>query len=383
MIPLTYTLRNIFRRPVQSIQLICGSGFVVLLIMTAMAMNESMKETLSNSGSEQNIIFMGAGSEESIERSEVSPGLEEIISSNLKGINHIMKQPAISPEVHYNGIVKLREGHEAQALIRGIKHQAFWVHHQVRLLQGRYPQSGEIIIGSLAHQKLGLTEETLSLGEELEFNGEAFKIVGVFDAKGTVMEAEIWMPLYDLMTLTQRETLSCVVFSSKNNATYDQADVFAQTRLDLELIALKESEYYEKLSSFYAPIRWMAWISAILISVGAFMGGLNTIYANFSSRMREFGTLQALGFSRKAIFLSIVEEAMSTGALAAITALMIGLIFIQGLSFPFAIGVFTFDFNNSVILTGIGSGVLLAICGVILPSWKCLRPHLTQTLRSN
>ena len=126
MIPLTYTLRNIFRRPVQSIQLIGGSGFVVLLIMTAMAMNESMKETLSNSGSEQNIIFLGAGSEESIERSEVSPGLEEIISSNLKGINHIMKQPAISPEIHYNGIVKLRAGNESQALIRGIKHQAFW-----------------------------------------------------------------------------------------------------------------------------------------------------------------------------------------------------------------------------------------------------------------
>ena len=383
MIPLTYTLRNIFRRPVQSIQLIGGSGFVVLLIMTAMAMNESMKETLSNSGSEQNIIFLGAGSEESIERSEVSPGLEEIISSNLKGINHIMKQPAISPEVHYNGIVKLRTGHESQALIRGIKHQAFWVHHQVRLLQGRYPQSGEIIIGNLAHQKLGVSAETLPLGEELEFNGESFKIVGIFDAKGTVMEAEIWMPLYDLMTLTQRETLSCVVFSSKDKDAYDQAEVFAQTRLDLEIIALKESEYYEKLSSFYAPIRWMAWISAILISVGAFMGGLNTIYANFSSRVREFGTLQAIGFSRKAIFLSIVEEAMSTGAIAAITALMIGLIFIQGLSFPFAIGVFTFDFNNSVILTGVGSGILLAICGVIPPSWKCLRPHLTQTLRSN
>ena len=383
MIPLTYTLRNIFRRPVQSIQLIGGSGFVVLLIMTAMAMNESMKETLSNSGSEQNIIFLGAGSEESIERSEVSPGLEEIISSNLKGINHIMKQPAISPEVHYNGIVKLRTGHESQALIRGIKHQAFWVHHQVRLLEGRYPQSGEIIIGNLAHQKLGVSAETLPLGKELEFNGESFKIVGIFDAKGTVMEAEIWMPLYDLMTLTQRETLSCVVFSSKDKDAYDQAEVFAQTRLDLEIIALKESEYYEKLSLFYAPIRWMAWISAILISVGAFMGGLNTIYANFSSIVREFGTLQAIGFSRKAIFLSIVEEAMSTGALAAITALMIGLIFIQGLSFPFAIGVFTFDFNNSVILTGISSGVLLAICGVIPPSWKCLRPHLTQTLRSN
>ena len=30
-------------------------------------------------------------------------------------------------------------------------------------------------------------------------------MVGIFDARGTVMEAEIWMPLQDLMTFTQRD----------------------------------------------------------------------------------------------------------------------------------------------------------------------------------
>jgi putative ABC transport system permease protein len=361
MIPLAYTLRNIFRRPLQSIQLIGGSSFVVLLIMTAFAMNQSMKQTLSNSGSEQNIIFLGAGSEESVERSEVPFGLEEILSANLTDIHQVMKQ----------------------ALIRGVQHQAFWVHHQVRLLEGRYPQSGEVIIGRLAHHKLGLSPKALSLGKSIDFNGESFKIVGIFDARGTVMEAEIWMPLFDLMTHTQRETLSCVVFSSKSADAYDQAEVFAQTRLDLELVALKESAYYQKLSSFYAPIRWMAWVSAILISVGAFMGGLNTLYATFSSRIREFGTLQAIGFSRKSIFISILEEAMSTGVLAAITAITVAFLFIQDISFPFAIGVFTFDFNNTVILTGMFSGILLSLAGVLPPSWKCLRPSLTQTLRSS
>jgi len=383
MIPLAYTLRNIFRRPMQSIQLIGGSSFVVLLIMTAFAMNQSMEQTLSNSGSEQNIILLGAGSEESVERSEVALGLEEILSSSLPDIRHVMKQPAISPEVHYNGLVKWEGEHEAQALIRGIQHQAFWVHRQVRLIEGRYPQSGEIIIGRLAYHKLGLSPKVLTVGASIDFNNESFKIVGIFDAKGTVMEAEIWMPLFDLMTHTQRETLSCVVFSSESAEAFEQAEVFAQTRLDLELVALKESEYYQKLSSFYAPIRWMAWISAILISTGAFMGGLNTLYANFSSRIKEFGTLQAIGYSRKSIFVSILEEAMSTGFIAALTAITIALLFIQDITFPFAIGVFTLDFNNTVIFSGISSGIALAITGVLPPSWKCLRPSLTQTLRTS
>ena len=383
MIPPAYTLRNVFRRPMQSIQLIGGSSFVVLLIMVAFAINQSMEKTLSNSGSEKNIIFLGAGSEESIERSEVALGVEEIIGASLPDVQQVMKQPAISPEVHYNGMMKFAGGQEEQTLIRGIQHQAFWVHHQVRIIEGKYPQSGEVIIGRLAHRKLGLSQRELKVGKTIEFNDEPFKIVGIFDARGTVMEAEIWMPLLDLMTHTQRESLSCVVFAATSPESYDYAEILTKTRLDLELVAIKESEYYKKLSSFYAPIRWMAWISAILISIGAFMGGLNTLYAAFTTRIKEFGTLQAIGFSRLAIFLSLVQEAIATGMLASITSITIGLFLIQGVSFPFAIGVFTFDFDNSVLSIGLISGVLLGVIGVLPPSWKCLHPNLPETLHSS
>jgi len=69
MIPLTYTLRNVFRRPLQTLQLIGGSGMVITLLMLATSINQSMQNTLNNSGNENNIIFLSAGSEESIERS--------------------------------------------------------------------------------------------------------------------------------------------------------------------------------------------------------------------------------------------------------------------------------------------------------------------------
>ena len=83
MLPIAYTIRNIFRRPIQTLQLVGGSGMVVLLIMVAFAINQAMQETLTNSGSEQNIILLSAGSEESIERSEIALGTDEIVNANL------------------------------------------------------------------------------------------------------------------------------------------------------------------------------------------------------------------------------------------------------------------------------------------------------------
>ena len=66
MIPISYSIRNLFRRPTQSIQLIGGCALVVLLIMLAASMNQAMEKTLQSSGSENNVILLGAGSEESI-----------------------------------------------------------------------------------------------------------------------------------------------------------------------------------------------------------------------------------------------------------------------------------------------------------------------------
>lgn len=381
MIPLSYTLRNVLRRPLQALQLISGIACVVLLIMLAVAMNNSMKETLGNSSSPRNVILLGAGSEESMERSEVSPVVAETAAS-LGGILEIMKQPAISPEIHFNGMIGIKDNNEKQGLIRGVLPQSLWVHENIRLIEGRFPNSGEIMIGHLSHRKLGVSKDLLQIGNEVSFQDQRFKIVGVFDAKGTVMEAEIWMPLTDLMTLTQRDTLSCVVLKIKNEESFSEVEVFSQTRLDLELVALRESEYYEKLSYFYAPVRWMAWISAVLISIGAFMSGLNTLFAAFSSRIKEFGVLQTMGFSRFSIFLSLLQEALITGFLASLAAASIGIVFLDEISFPFAIGVFVMSFDNAVISIGILTGLTIGLLGVIPPSWNCLSPSLPKTLRS-
>jgi putative ABC transport system permease protein len=77
--------------------------------MVAFAINQAMQSTLTNSGSDRNIIFLGAGSEESIERSEIALGTDEILNASLGGIGQVMNQSAVSPEVHYNGMVETKK----------------------------------------------------------------------------------------------------------------------------------------------------------------------------------------------------------------------------------------------------------------------------------
>lgn len=381
MLPFSYALRNLMRRPGRSAQIVVGSALVVLLVMLASALNQGMARVLTASGSENNVVLLGAGSEESIERSEVTTAVEEMVAAAVPGLRRIQKQPAVSGEVHYNGLVETTDGSASQALLRGIGYRALWVHPEVRLIEGEFPHAGEVMVGRFAHHKMEVNEEQLAVGKTTRFNDADLKVSGVFDAPGTVMEAEIWMNVGDLMTLTQRDHLSCVVVAL-GDAEFDDVDLFARQRLDLELIAMRESDYYSKLAAFYAPVRWMAWICAALIGAGAVFGGLNTLYAAFASRIREFGALQAVGFTRRALLLNLMQESTAATAMGTLIGALFGLICLDGLTIPFSIGAFALQFDPDVLALGLCVGLGLGLVGTLPPAWSCLRPSLPATLRA-
>jgi putative ABC transport system permease protein len=380
MIPLFYAVRNLFRRLDQTILLIIGSVIVILLIMSASAINDAMENTLLNTGNPNNIIILGAGSEESVERSEVKAGVDEIIASSILGIRQIVGKPAVSPEVHFNGLITVKNSSSNQALIRGVKYQALWVHEKARIIEGNYPNTGEAMVGRLAYLKLGCKSTDLKVGNYIEFNKEKVKISGIFDAHGTVLEAEIWMPLQDLMTYTKRDTVSCVVVSTKGLDAVEELDLLSKKRLDLEIVSIPEAEYYKRVSEFYTPIRWMSWVCATLISTGALLGGLNSINAALTERKKEFGTLQAIGFKRLIILYSILQETVIISGLALIISTII-ILLIGEISIPYSIGVFELNYSIAQLNIGIIATLLIAIIGALIPAAKILLPRLPNTIK--
>jgi ABC-type antimicrobial peptide transport system permease subunit len=381
MLPLTYALRNLFRDPSRLAQTVGGSALVVLLVMAAAALNHGMAQVFSASGSPRNAILLGAGSEESIQRSEVVARLAGIAGPAVAGVREVLGTQAVSTEIHYMTYLETSAGQRGQGLFRGVTPAALLVHPEVRLLAGHFPGAGELMPGRLAWRKLGLPPEALKPGAKVKLDGAEMTISGTFAAPGTVMESEIWAALGDLHMLAQRETVSCVVLGLESPEDFSEADLFSKQRLDLELTALRESDYYAALSGFFKPLRVMIWVTAGLVAAGAVFGGLNTLYAAFASRIRELATLQAIGFTRGAILISLIQESLLACLTGTLVASLLALVFLDGRTIPFSIGAFTVTITPAVAATGLATGVLLGLLGALPPAFRCLKPALHASLR--
>lgn len=382
MLPFTYALRNLFRDPSRLAQTVGGSALVVLLLIAAVALNQGMDTVLSASGSSQNVILVGKGSEESIERSEVSIDAESAAATSVGGIQSKLGVAAISGEIAYQAPIKTESGIEEPALLRGVLEKALLVHTTVSLLEGSFPGPGEAMVGHLAHRKLGVDEEELAVGKSLYFGETAIRISGRFAAPGTVLESEIWFDRNDLASLTQRDSLSSITLRL-DKVDMEEVELFTFQRNDLELSAIREDRYYEKLSTFYEPIKVMTWVTAALVAAGAIFGGLNTLYAAFAARIKEMATLQSIGYSRVALFVSLIQESLLATLTGTLVAFILAYFLLDGRTVPFSVGTFTLTLTPAVITSGLVTGILLGSIGTLPPAIRCLLPSLPKALRSS
>ncbi|NNC87762.1 MAG: ABC transporter permease [Akkermansiaceae bacterium] len=381
MLPITYAIRNLFRDPGRLLQTVGGSALVVVLVLAAAALTRGMEGVLSATGSERNVILLGAGSEESVERSEVHLDAEAAAATAIRGLAQPLGTTAASGEIVYMAPLQIASGRKEQSLLRGVTEKSLLVHTRVRVIEGHFPAPGEVMVGRLVHRKFGVEPTALAPGAVLNFGNASFRVAGVFEAPGTVLESEVWFDRNDLATVTQRDSLSAV-YLRLDTAEFDDAHVFTLQRNDLEITAIREDAYYEKLSSFYAPIRVMTWFTAALVAAGAVFGGLNTLYAAFASRIREMATLQAIGFTRGALLVSLIQESLLATLSGTLLAFVAAILLVDGRSIPFSLGTFSMELTPGIILLGLAAGVLLGTLGTLPPALRTLQPALPVALRS-
>lgn len=385
VLPFEYAVRNLGRSRTRLLAGLAGSALVATLVIAAAAYVRGMDESLSLTAGPQNVVVLGAGSEESIERSEIAASVADILDASLPGIRRSLGAAYVSPEVHMQMGVRLRRDDSAArtALVRGITPAAFLVHERLRIVDGRAPRPGhdEILVGDLAATRLEVDDSALAVGRTLWWDDRPWTITGRFTAPGTIMNAEIWCPLSDFQIASRRKSLSCVVMTL-DDAEFADVDAFCKQRLDLELVALRESDYYARLVDFFGPIRAMIWATAALIAFGGLLGGLNTLYAAFAARIREFAALQTLGYSRTAIVVSLVQESLLMTAAGALFAAALGLAALDGLGVRFSMGAFALRVDAHALMAALLAGLLLGIIGALPPAWRCLRLPIMEALRA-
>jgi ABC-type lipoprotein release transport system permease subunit len=266
--------------------------------------------------------------------------------------------------------------------VRGVTTAAPLVRQQVQLVEGTWPAAGEILAGRLAHSKLSCAKEALAVGQHVEFDGRRWKVSGVFAAAGAAYESELWCPLDDLQGALKRQDLSLVAVAMESKESIADVDLFCKERIDLELKAVSETVYYADLQKHYKPVRMLGWVVVCLVAGSGVFAGLNTMYGAVVGRVRELATLQAVGFRRRAILLTLVQEATLLSCFGAIIACALGLFFVNGTAVRFTMGAFMLRVDSVGIAIACMTAIILGVVGAIPPATKAMRLPVAEAIKA-
>jgi ABC-type antimicrobial peptide transport system permease subunit len=98
-------------------------------------------------------------------------------------------------------------------------------------------------------------------------------------------------------------------------------------------------------------------------------------------RVRELAALQTIGFVRRALVVSLVQEGAILAAAASLLAALIALLFVNNSAVRFTMGAFSLRIDETAVLIGCGIGLLLGIVGALPPAIRALRMPIVEGLK--
>ena len=382
LLPWEYAIRNLFRRPLRTCLTFAGLTTVIVMIFVVVGFIRGLERSLAISGDSQTAVIYSLGMGGNLEYSSVPMRTSDLVPASVAGIQERFGQKYVSPELYLGTEVQLGQSQPSMGLVRGVTPSALLVRRRIQIEEGTWPGPGEVLAGRMAAAKLGATQADTAVGQSLRFEGRTWRISGIFSAGGSAFESEAWCRLDELQQAMKRQDLSLVAVTIAPGGDFADLDLFCKQRLDLELQAMHETDYYASLQKDYGPILWLAWLIVLLVSGAGVFAGLNTMYGSVVGRISELSTLQTIGFARRAIVVSLIQEGVLLASAASRLAAAQALILVNGSAVRFTMGAFSLRIDNQAILIGCGTGVLLGLFGAVPPAIRAFRMPVVDGLKS-
>jgi putative ABC transport system permease protein len=383
LLPWEYAVRNLFRRPLRTSLTFVGLTMVVVLVLVVVGFIRGLERSLVVTGNPRTAVVFSLGMGENLEYSSIPMRTSDLVPASVSGIEERYGEKCVSPELYLATQIDV-EGHKepSMGLVRGVTRPALLVRRQVEIEEGDWPGPGEVMVGRLVAAKLVASGEQLAVGRSVTFEGRAWRVAGLFSAGGSAFESEVWCRLDELQQAMKRQDLSLVAMTLAPGADFAELDLFCKERLDLELQSVRETDYYAGLQRDYGPVRHLAWLVVFLVSAAGVFAGLNTMYGSVVGRVAELSTLQTIGFARRAVVVSLVQEGVLLAAAASLLASLVALAFINGASVRFTMGAFSLRIDSVTVLIGCGVGIMLGVLGSLPPAFRALRMPIVDGLKA-
>jgi putative ABC transport system permease protein len=385
-IPITYIARNLVSRRLTTILTAGGMALVVYVFATVLMLAAGLEKTLVSTGEDDNVVVIRRGAQ-----TEVQSGVDRRQASIVESLPDIATgedgQRLISKEpVVLINLPKRVTGKAANVVIRGITPAGLSLRPQVQIVEGRMFQPGtsEVIAG----RSIATGFKGAGIGETLRFASRDWTVVGVFDAGRTGFDSEIWGDAEQMLQAFRRTGFSSVIFRLADTDRFEAVKKELESDPRLTVEAKREQRFYadqsEALSKF---ITYLGTSISVIFSIGAIIGAMITMYSSVASRVSEIGTLRALGFSRGAIMVAFLGEALLLGLVGGLVGLTAAS-FMQALSISttnfqtFAEIAFSLTLTPGIVLASIVFSLTMGFIGGFLPAARAARMKIVDALRA-
>ena len=379
-------LRNLPARLGTSLVAVVGIGGVVAVLVSLLSMGEGFRAALDLSGRDDVALILRGGSSDELSSSFDREQVDVIAAA--PGIMRDDRGPVASREFYTIVDLPMRStGTAANVPFRGVTDRAVDVREGFRIVAGRMfePGKDEVIVGRGAFAQFG----NVDLGREVTWGSHVWRVVGVFEAGGSISESEVWTDLTVLQGVYRRGNSVQVVralLTSPAAITTVKRALEDDPRVNVSVRS--EREFYADQSRILVTlIRYVGTTIAILMGIGAVFAALNTMYSAVSSRTREIATLRALGFGSAPVVASVLLEAAVLGLLGGIVGgalVYFGLNGYQASTLnwaSFSQITFAFTVTPRLLVTGLVYALALGLFGGLLPGLRAARLPVTVGLR--
>ena len=326
MVPLRYNVRSLLVRKVTTFATAFGIALVVFVFAAAGMLAVGIDAAMVSTARKDTVIVLRKGSD------------AELASSlTADQINLLRGHSAVATGAPAGGVIgevvliitpELADGSGgiSNVAIRGMPADGFRFRPEFKITSGRAPTPGtnEVVVGR------GITGrfKGISPGQSFEVRrNRPLQVVGVFEAGGSTFESEVWGDIDAVSTAAGRKSAySSARVRLTNASAFDgyRSAIEADKRMPLKV--MREDEYYEKQSGQTKGfLSGLGYSIAFLFAIAAMLGAAITMNGAVANRTKEIGTLRALGFSKLAILVSFVFEAV----LLSLIGGLIGLVFVQ------------------------------------------------------
>jgi putative ABC transport system permease protein len=379
-------MRNLPSRIGTSLVAVIGIGGVVAVLVSLLSMGEGFRAALDLSGREDVAMILRGGSPDELSSSISREEYNAIVIA--PGIARDERGPIVSGELYTIVDLPMRStGTGANVPFRGVGDRGAELREGFRIVAGRMFQPGrsEVIVGRGAFSQFG----NIGLGEQVKWGSTTWRVVGVFEAGGSVSESEVWTDAVVLRGVYRRGNTVQIVRAQLTSPAALQtvrAALASDPRLNVS-VRSEQAFYSDQSRILLALIKYVGTTIAILMGVGAVFAALNTMYSAVSSRTREIATLRALGFGATPVVTSVLLESAVLGLLGGVVGGLLVYFGLNGyrattLNFgSFSQLTFAFTVTPQLLVTGLWYSLILGIVGGLLPGIRAARVPVTTGLR--